>query len=193
MPKIIALTGAKGSGKDTVAGIIKAKYDNVATVAFADPIKNVIQHIFQLDTQSNDEYDRLKRSDLSALSPDGDTEVPWVTWKHIPGRHVVREIGMLMRSYNEKQFTEYVEDQFKQHPDKMWVITDLRFDNEYTMLKKWNAKIIKINRPYYEYDGHITERGFDDHLVHKIILNDGSMEFLNTRVSVVMESLIKEW
>jgi len=36
MPKIIALTGAKGSGKDTVAGIIKAKYDNVATIAFAD-------------------------------------------------------------------------------------------------------------------------------------------------------------
>jgi len=192
MPKIIALTGAKGSGKDTVAGIIKSKYDNVATVAFADPIKNVIQHIFNLDPTNNDEYDRLKRSDFSVHSSFKDTEAT-TTWKHIPGRHVVREIGMLMRSYNEKQFTEYVEDQFRQYPDKLWVITDLRFDNEYTMLKKWNAKIIKINRPRYEYDGHITERGFDDHLVHKIILNDGSMEYLNTRVDVVMESLIKEW
>lgn len=186
MPKIIALTGAKGSGKDTVAGIIKAKYDNVATVAFADPIKNVIQHIFNLDPSSVDQYDLFKRTDINF-------QLPGYLNQSLHARHVVREIGMLMRSYNEKQFTEYVEEQFKQHPDKLWVITDLRFDNEYTMLKKWNARIIKINRPRYEYDGHITERGFDDHLVHKIILNDGSMEYLKTRVDVIMDSLMKEW
>jgi len=117
MQKIIALTGAKGSGKDTVAGIIKAKYDNVATIAFADPIKNVVQHIFNLDPSGVDQYDLFKRTDLNF-------QLPGYLSQSVHARHVVREIGMLMRGYNEKQFADYVEEQFKQHPDKLWVITD---------------------------------------------------------------------
>lgn len=187
--KIIALTGPKGSGKDTVADMIVDKYVNqydVSTVAFADPIKKVVQHIFGLDDRTNDEYDQFKRTTLTF-------DMPRSRMAAAQGRHVVREIGMLMRGYDERQFNDYVSGCFERDPNRLWIVTDMRFDNEYTMLKQYGAKVIKIIRPQYQYDGHITERAFDDHLVDSILMNDGSLEFLKTRVDIVMSQLTKEW
>jgi len=177
--KVIALTGPKGSGKDTVADIICNRFQNVTRVAFADPIKKVAQHIFLLNDHNNEEYDRLKRSNIDINGGRFET-----TWKHVEGRHVVREIGMLMRSYDPSQFTKYVSDAINKarNVSDIFVVTDLRFDNEYIMLKEYGAKIIKITRPDYHYDGHITERGFNDYLVDYIIDNNGSLQDLEKRV-----------
>lgn len=188
--KCIAITGPKGSGKDTVAQLIKELYPDyvVNTIAFADPIKKVIQHIFNLDPTSMDQYDLFKRTRV-------EFKLPGYINHDVPGRHVVREIGMLMRSYDSDQFTNYVRDQVLgglQSVKRIDVVTDLRFDNEYIMMKNIGAKIIKINRPNYHYDGHITERGFDDHLVDRIIMNDGDLNFLKTRVRIVVDSLLEE-
>lgn len=194
--KIIALTGPKGSGKDTVATIIQALYGyhyDVETIAFADPIKKVVQHVFQLDTNDTRQYDDFKRTNVHYWTPNKITRD--MVMHEVPGRHVVREIGMLMREYNVNQFTDYVNNRFNEcrlNDNKIFVVTDLRFDNEYMMLKSWNADIVKIIRPQYQHDGHITERGFDDHLVSKILMNDGSVEYLTTRVRTVMDSLLEE-
>ena len=184
--KIVALTGPKGSGKDTVAKIIKDTY-NANTIAFADPIKDKINHILQLPSDFRDKsaYDAVKRSRLTY-------DLPGIGTYSVEGRHVVREIGMLMREYDSTQFTTYVESTIRSQPDKLWVVTDLRFDNEYTMLRKLGASVIKIVRPRYDYDGHITERGFDDHLVDGILMNDNSLEFLQIRTEIVMKTLFEE-
>jgi len=177
--KIIALTGPKGSGKDTVADIICRRFKSVTRVAFADPIKKVAQHIFLLNDSDNEEYDRLKRSNIEIHGGKFET-----TWKHVEGRHVVREIGMLMRSYDPSQFTKYVSDAITKArgTSDIFVVTDLRFDNEYIMLKEHGAKIVKISRPDHQYDGHITERGFNDYLVDCIIDNNGSLQKLEEQV-----------
>lgn len=185
--KIVALTGPKGSGKDTVGQLIKELYpnQNVRTIAFADPIKKVIQHLFNLDAENNDQYDLFKRTTLTYQLKDHLTH-------SVNARHVVREIGMLMRKYDEKQFVQYIWDEYTKDPTALWIVTDLRFDNEYMELKKMGAKIIKIARPSYHYDGHITERGFDDSLVDKVVMNDGDLDFLRTRVKIVMDSILEE-
>jgi hypothetical protein len=100
---------------------------------------------------------------------------------------------MLMRRYDEKQFTNYVVSEIRYRPDDLWIVTDLRFDNEYTVLKSLGAKFVKIIRPRYQYDGHITERAFDDHLVDKILMNDGDLDYLQQRVQYVMNDITKEW
>ena len=193
--KIIALTGAKGSGKDTVGNIMQAlsipsDYASwrvpVKRIAFADPIKRQIEHIFNLSTSNNDQYDLFKRSVLSYDIAEQET-------RSVEARHVVREIGMLMRSYDEKQFVNYVRAAITNDPNAIWVIPDLRFDNEYMMLREMGAIITKIVRPQVDSDGHITERGFGDHMVDKIIMNDGNMEYLETRVEWTMNSISKEW
>ena len=193
--KIIALTGPKGSGKDTVAEIIRSQYSwrfDVETIAFADPIKQQIEHIFQLPvtptSNQYEAYDKFKRSTLTY-------DLPNIGTYNASSRHIVREIGMLMRKYDVNQFTDYVHNRFgecRMLENKVFVVTDLRFDNEYMMLKSWNAKMIKIIRPQYQHDGHITERGFDDHLVSKVLMNDGSLEYLHARVKTVMDSLLEE-
>lgn len=192
MSKVIAITGPKGSGKDTVAQIIKQLYPDlkIRNLAFADPIKHTIEHIFQLPIQGvgledHQAYDQFKRTRLVY-------DLPKIGMQGIDARHVVREIGMMMRGYNEKQFNEYVLGEINKADADVYVITDLRFDNEYLMLKSIGAKIIKINRPNYDYDGHITERGFDDHLVDKTVYNDGDLQYLKTRVKIVADSIIKE-
>lgn len=191
--KIIALTGPKGSGKDTVASLISSMYGDlydVRTVAFADPIKAAVEHIFQLPQQLGntlEPYDKFKRSTLTY-------DLPGIGTYNASARHAVREIGMLMRKYDDTQFTKYVEGVFSSggsDANKLFVVTDLRFDNEYIMLKTWGAKIVRIIRPSYEYDGHITERGFDDHLVDKTIMNDGDLGYLQVRVAAAVENILK--
>ena len=184
--KIIALTGPKGSGKDTVAQMIARQYESVITIAFADPIKEVIQDLFDLDKSTIGHYDDFKRTTLRYNLP-GYSELG------VSARHVVREIGMLMRSYDDKQFTDYVCDAIRSQPDKIWIVTDLRFDNEYMVLKGLGAKIINIMRPTYEYDGHITERGFNESLVDFQLMNDGNLEYLKTRVTTVMNNIMEGW
>jgi hypothetical protein len=185
--KVIALSGPKGSGKDTVGSLIKELYKdhNAETIAFADPVKQAIRHIFNLGDESIYSYDRLKRSILKLKDEE--------CFYTIDGRRLVREIGMLMRSYDEKQFTQYVYDTVMKEPDRLWIVTDMRFDNEYSFLKqKLNAKMIKIIRPSYEYDGHITERAFDDHLVDKVLMNDGDLAYLKYRTETVMRIIMEE-
>lgn len=186
---IIALTGPKGSGKDTVGELIKEMYPQLSpkTIAFADPIKKQIAHIFNLT--SIDQYDEFKRSTLLTFLTQ---DMHYPSQFSVEGRRVVREIGMLMRSYDEKQFTNYVVGEIRYEPMNFWVVTDLRFDNEFTVLKTLGAKIIKIIRPHYSYDGHITERAFDDHLVDKLLMNDGNLEYLKIRVKSVIDSLLEE-
>lgn len=191
--KVVALTGPKGSGKDTVGQLIGELYPDykVKTIAFADPVKKVVQHLFDLNPESVDQYDLFKRTDV-------EYSLPGHLSHKVPGRHLVREIGMLMRKYDERQFTDYVFDTITSDHARLttmkmiYVITDMRFDNEYTMVKSFGGKIIKILRPNYHYDGHITERGFDDHLVDYKLMNDGDLEYLKTRVQIVMNSVLKE-
>jgi len=168
--KVIGLTGPKGSGKDTVAKVLeKIVGERVNQIAFADPIKKEIIQLFNL--KSIWDYDTFKRAELTF-------EVNSINQK-IPGRQVVREIGMLMRRYDEEQFNNYVESSILSKPKEIWAITDLRFDNEYVMLKRLGAVIVKVtNNRVKDDDNHITERGFDSSLIDFMLPNHGSMDML---------------
>jgi hypothetical protein len=190
MSKIIALTGAKGCGKDTTASILRDAYSIsgerlVRPIAFADPIKHEVMRIFNLDTI--DQYDTFKRSIIQSNN---------VT---IDGRHVVREIGMLMRRYDVNQFVEYVDQQINsvdENPnrDTIWVITDLRFDNELIHLQNLGAKIVKIDRPLGNViDTHITERGFDNSVCDIIIENKTTLGEYTSEVLKVFDKKLMEW
>jgi len=172
---IIALHGAKGSGKDEFFKIAQERYPDINKVAFADPIKHHICNIFGLEDELA--YDQFKRSELK-----GDLGGKYF---QVDGRRVVREIGMLMRSYNEDQFTEYVEDSIYSDPNTTWIITDCRFPNEVAMLRKFNGCILKINRPGLDYDGHITESELDD--VDFIIDNDGTLQDYKDKIINFLE------
>jgi hypothetical protein len=182
MSKIIALTGAKGCGKDTVADILLDAYSTTdrpfRRIAFADPIKREIMHIFGLKTIA--EYDAFKRSILVSNSTSVD------------GRRVVREIGMLMRKYDVNQFVEYVDERIASE-DAVWVITDLRFDNELIHLQNLGAKIVKIDRPLGIIDTHITERGFDNSVCNLVLENKSTLREFTDEVLKAFDKKLQEW
>jgi energy-coupling factor transporter ATP-binding protein EcfA2 len=180
--RIIALSGPKGSGKDTIGRLLMDMYPGTRTVAFADPIKKKIQQFFELNSDDQEQYDLFKRTRISY-------QLPGYLTHTIEGRHLVREIGMLMRSYDPDQFTTYVRAQIMQYPDTLWVITDLRFDNEIAMLTEMNAKFVRVIRKHYEYDGHITEQPIlsQDNCDY-IINNNSNIEAMKFQLREMVES-----
>lgn len=185
---IIALTGSKGCGKDTVANFISELYSHKARcrkIAFADPIKKEIQYIFDLDPENETQYDLFKRTRVVY-------DLPGYLTHGISGRHVVREIGMLMRRYNTEQFVEYVDRCISEHPNDLWIVTDLRFDNEYMFLKEKGATIVKITKPDLPHDAHITERGFDDNLCDVVFVNDKPLHHTGMEVVKAFDPFINK-
>lgn len=187
MPKIIALTGAKGCGKDTTATILQSTFQSdgveVIPIAFADPIKNEVMRIFNLNGISD--YDNFKRSKLLPNYAEANI---------IEGRRIVREIGMLMRKYDVNQFVSYVDECIAMSPNAIWVVTDLRFDNELIHLQNLDAKIVKIKRQVVEViDTHITERGFDDSLCDLIVENKLTLDDFTREVKNIFSIKLKEW
>lgn len=190
--KIIAFSGFKSSGKDMVATLVqetcRQTYPDltVKTIAFADPIKKVVQGLFDLNPDSTEQYDDFKRTNVSYQLP-----------KHlshsVSARHLVREIGMLMRSYDERQFIEYVLGIIKNEPDTVWLVTDLRFDNEYNALLQHGARFVNITRPGCVGDGHVTEQGLQHKAVDYNIDNSGSLSELMLKTKQLVKDIFKEW
>lgn len=169
---IFGISGFKGSGKDEFFKVLSDLVPTYKKLAFADPIKTQIQCIFNLQTEQ--EYDDFKRKEFEGVS----------------GRHVVREIGMLMRSYNESQFVEYVYSNLT----KNCCITDVRFQNEMTFIQKLKEKnksvyLVKIKR-YNSNDDHITEQEFADAIYDFVIDNNGTIEEFKEKVIKLYKGLI---
>lgn len=184
---VIGLHGAKGSGKDQ---FFKAVHDahpglDVRKIAYADPIKHEVCRIFNLATE--EQYDAFKRSEVSYTLP-GHLSYA------VSGRQVVREIGMLMRKYDEGQFVRYVEEQISIAPDAIWCITDLRFHNEIeSILTNLDGILIKIRRTGVGYDGHVTETEFPDECFDVVVDNNGiTLDQYNQRVVAVFNSIIEQ-
>ena len=175
---IIGLAGNKGSGKDTVADFLVQDH-GFDRVAFADPVHKKVKFLLQL--KDHNEYNQVKRTKLTWQDNKGDIHF-------IDGRHLIREIGMLMLSYNKDQFTQYVESRFFKMNGRV-VVTDMRFDHEHFMLKRNNAIFCKVKRPGFVSDNHITEKGFNDSEMHFIVENDSSIKALRKKVNELVEKV----
>ena len=115
---ILGLTGARGSGKDTLADHLVERYD-FKRIAFADPVREKVKFLLQL--KNDKEYDTIKRAQLF-----WEKDFNLFRYDAIDGRHLVREIGMLMLSYDKNQFTNYVTTEISRNVSKFhYVVTSL--------------------------------------------------------------------
>lgn len=185
MGLVIGLHGSKGSGKDQFFTVLRKNFPqlDVQKIAYADPIKTEVMNIF--DLQSEDQYDLFKRTQLQFCLHSGQNTPDCVF-----GRQVVREIGMLMRRYNSEQFIQYVNQHITASPNALWCVTDLRFDNELQSLQMLdNSIIVKVKRPGYNFDGHVTETELPDSECSSIINNDGTLEQYEEKILDTMRSI----
>ena len=151
---IIGLTAAKGSGKDLFWKCVNKHFNQNGSwnrVAFADPIKHKISNLFNIDLKGLEQLKRDNKVDIVSTSGQ--------IYGTVSGRDFVRNIGMLMRDYDDTQFNRYVESQFIEQPESNFIVTDVRFQNEADLIHQYHGVIVKIERPGYGYDHHVTESG----------------------------------
>lgn len=180
----IAVCGFKGSGKDTVCRLIKSELDALGIksriVAFADPIKDVVKTAFHLS--SDEEYDRFKRGTVTVDS----------FGTKVSGRHILRTIGMTMRSYDYYQFVRRVNEIVERFPKEIIIISDVRFANEVLFCNDNGWPIIKVVSNSAKSDGHVSEKEVEDDLCRNVIDNGGTLDELKRKVSEIVKELIEE-
>lgn len=143
MKKIIAITGLKGSGKDSTADYIVKNYANYEKDSFAATVKDSVSAIFGWDRKmlaGETPYDRELREKKDEF------------WSEKLGYDVTPRIAMqkigtdTLRNHFDKNIWIYSLEHRLLNSDKNIIITDCRFKNEIDALKKHNALFIRVER-----------------------------------------------
>jgi len=177
LPKLIAMTGFKRSGKDTGAKYLIEKYGYIR-YAFADALKVACSEIFMLSKEQLDGNEKETSDErwggLSArkIFQGFGTEM----MRHKLGE-VFPELKELSNNLWTYRFELWYKDLLKKNPNARVIVTDLRFANEEEILKKYNAFIIKVNRSSItNIDNHQSEMGILQIKEDVLLKNDSTID-----------------
>jgi dephospho-CoA kinase len=176
MYNIIAICGAKRSGKDVLAKYLINKY-KYEKLSFAEPLKKAVKELFNFnDIQVGIDEDNGIGNEKDIIDE---------RWGITP-RKALQFFGTEIMQYKMNELIPNTNRGFfadilvsRIIPNKKYVISDLRFLHEYEKIKELNIIIIKVIRPSIinqcMYDDHISENEYE-----KIpcidIINKGSIE-----------------
>ena len=189
MPKIIAICGAKRSGKDVLADYLVKKY-NYERLAFADPLKLTVKNLFNFD------------DDQLGIGEDKGTDKKDIIderWGITPraalqffGTEIMQEkIQELLPNIKRNFFANTLKNHIENAEEgKKFVISDLRFIHEYDMLANLSniahkdKMIVRVIRPsknrIKEQEPHISEVEYTNIPYDIIMINNGSIdEYIN--------------
>lgn len=190
MVRIIGLLGNKGSGKDTAGTYLVEKY-GYKRYAFADPIKEISRHLFNL----NDEqlYGDKKE----------DIDERWNLKPRTIFQRIGTEFGQytifnifpeLKEKFNTRQlwiyhFNLWLKDEIKKNKNINIVITDVRFGHEIEEIKKHGGEIIKISNPKLKkFDKHISEIEIITLKYDDKILNSKDLSYLYKQLDIIAQT-----
>lgn len=181
---IVAVTGLKQSGKDTVANFLIKNY-GYAHVSFAYPIKHVLRYLFSWDEEHTDGELKEVVDPFWGVSPRqvmqwfGTEAFQYNLGKHCPKFEETIGRGMWVQRLmkNIKPWEN----------SGKYVISDMRFYHEYEALKKYGAYTIRVERQSAMHDDlHASETSILDLPVDVVIENNADLETLYQGVETAM-------
>jgi len=176
---IVALTGRKQHGKDTVCDYLVGK--GFYKMAFADPIKRALSTIFSL---SLPELEHLKTCKVDIVEGVSCTmrrsmQTLGTEW----GRELIDDKLWL---------TLLKRDLIRQHVltgQTKFAISGLRFLNEEALIRSLGGCVLRVHRPGYgvvtEADTHHSETEMAEISPDYVLVNDSSLDDLYRRVDEV--------
>jgi len=180
---IIGITGKKFAGKDVVADYLIRQHGFVK-YKFASPIKNFVADTFLMsDSQINGDQKEVvdERWGMSGR------EI-----QQVFGTETMREFfPTLNKTFNEiignnlwcKRF-QYWYESLPKGADV--VISDVRFLNEFKILKEMGGHILKIKREgLVSTDQHSSEQEMDQIIPDYTLHNDSGIEGLEAKIAMV--------
>lgn len=166
---LIILSGKAGSGKDTVASMLKSKLTGrTILLSYAHYLKMYAKNV-----------------------------VGWDGSEDTKPRTFLQDVGDLVKEIDHNfLINRVIEDieVYKHYFDNI-IITDARFQDEIELPKqKYHGIVIRINGNYNNLDEiqrrHNTETSLDNYNNYDyIIFNNGTIKELENKVEVVMEEL----
>lgn len=183
IPKIIAICGAKRSGKDVLADFLIKKY-GYNKIKFADLLKDVVKILFDF---SNDQLGDSNSKDI--------IDDRWC----ITPRQALQFFGTEILQYKIQELLPNIDKKFltlsllsKIKDDQIYVISDLRFLHEYEELKKLNAFIIRIDRlNNLKDDNHVSEKEYINIPYNIYVKNNTNIENMLQQFDSNFENIIK--
>lgn len=190
----IAFSGKANSGKDTAAKLFMKKFkkfskDNrVKSAALADPIKEMIRIMFP----------RTKRSVLYGPSKNRMEVVPGAFFEEQPltYRKLLQNLGTEVgRGYKETiwlDVMDYKIEMAEKSGIDLFIVTDVRFRNEFDHLKNSGCLMIRVKRGEQLSMGHASEveqESILDDEFNYIIYNNGTLDDLSRDIEAISSCL----
>ena len=187
--KLIGITGKKFSGKSTLAAMICEEYKAVE-LAFANPLKEICAKAFSVPLVFFHDAG-LKEKTIAELG--------------VSPRQMLQTIGMFFRDikavhlpelaidnpwvYNVEKEIKYIRAQSEDV--KIIVVSDVRFQDEYDMIKKNGGRIIRVVRRMLdsEENPHISETYMKNFISDITIENNDSLSDLRKNLSKISFSI----
>lgn len=166
--KLIALTGQKRSGKDTVASFLED--DGYERVAFAGPLKGMIKSLFLSAGMSEEEAEeRINGSEAMK-------EEPLKILHGKSARFAMQRLGTEWRDFfSENLWSDIVKAKIDQ-TEKV-VLTDMRFIHEANFADQRDGYLVRVRRAGQKrgVDLHPSETEMENINVDATIYNHGTL------------------
>ncbi len=190
LPRIVAFLGPKSVGKDTSADFLVKKY-GYQKYALADPMKKAVQLLFNFSDE------QLWGDKKEILDP---------FWQVTP-REIMQFIGIdvlfnelgdrfphLSKVDGKTFYIRSFETCTQKFPDDLFVISDLRMQEDVTALRKMGAVIIRLERPgVTATDSHISEESVNSVTGYDYtIINNGTIEELEEKINQVFKMIFQD-
>lgn len=192
---IIAITGKKGHGKSTVANTIASRF-GFDTYAFADPIKEIVQIIFDWTDAHTDGALKEVIDPRWGVSPRQIMQDIGTDW----GQHHLCETFPLFKEVVGRQLWVRRFEAFYERETALYqrtglrynvAVSDLRFHHEEKGVHGLGGLVIKVVRPGMDdNDEHESERLIDRIRCDNMIVNDGSMEELRDAATEMVSEML---
>ena len=177
MTMLIGLAGPARSGKDTVANAITAVYlKGVETYAFAYPLKEAARVMFGFD----DDQLHGDKKELQTQFGKSPREIMQLLGTEF-GREMVDPNLWLKRMH----------DLYKKTNKYLFLVTDVRFENEAEYIRNLGGTIIHVSRPDApKVANHKSEQGVEFKKSDSLLYNNGSINDLQSSAVQMVSFLI---
>jgi len=163
--RLIGLAGLAQSGKDTVGGYMEGFH----RLAFADALKSVAY-----DTDV----------DIATIVDEVGWERAKAEYPHV--RPFLQRLGVAMREHVSGDVW-VVAALSQMYEGNNYVITDVRFPNEYRAIVHGGGKVWRVERPgIVAPNGHISETALDGYGFDQVVENNGTLDDLRVQVQELL-------